>query len=123
LRVIVVEDNRDSLVTLVDLLRAEGHEARGVGSAREMLKVMDAFTPDVCLVDIGLPDRSGFDVAQDIRRIFGEARPKLIAVTAWTQGSDRMLAKIAGFDRHVGKPYDPNALLALVSELASDSSR
>jgi DNA-binding response OmpR family regulator len=119
----VVEDDRDSLFTLLDLLRSEGHVARGVGSAKEMWNILRDFAPDVCLVDIGLPDRSGYDIAQDMNRLLGEARPKLIAVTAWIKSSDRILAKLAGFDRHVGKPYDPNALLALVSDVASGSQR
>jgi DNA-binding response OmpR family regulator len=119
----VVEDDRDSLFTLLDLLRSEGHVARGVGSAKEMWNILRDFAPDVCLVDIGLPDRSGYDIAQDMNRLLGEARPKLIAVTAWTKSSDRILAKLAGFDRHVAKPYDPNALLALVSDVASPSDR
>jgi DNA-binding response OmpR family regulator len=123
LRVIVVEDDRDSLGTLVELLRSEGHEVRGVGSAKELWGAMPVFEPEVCLIDIGLPDRSGYDIAQEMVRRFGEDRPKMIAVTAWTQSSDRMLAKLAGFDHHVGKPYEPNALLALVSDLASGSGR
>jgi DNA-binding response OmpR family regulator len=123
LRVMVVEDDRDSLFTLLALLRSEGHVARGVGSAKEMWNIMRDFAPDVCLIDIGLPDRSGYDIAQEMGRLFGEARPKLIAVTAWVKSSDRILTKLAGFDRHVGKPYDPNALLALVSDIASGSHR
>jgi DNA-binding response OmpR family regulator len=123
LRVIVVEDDRDSLRTLVELLRSEGHEVRGVGSAKELWSTMPIFEPEVCLIDIGLPDRSGYDIAQEIVRRFGEDRPKMIAVTAWTQGSDRILAKLAGFDHHVAKPYESNALLALVLDLASGSGR
>jgi len=123
LRVIVVEDEKDSLLTLVDLLRSEGHEAKGVGSAKELWNIMFDFAPDVCLIDIGLPDRSGYDIAQEMVRRFGERRPKLVAVTAWTKASDRILAKIAGFDKHVSKPYDPSALLALVSDIASGSDR
>lgn len=123
LRVIVVEDEKDSLNTLVDLLLSEGHEVRGVGSAKELWATMRVFEPEVCLIDIGLPDRSGYDIAQAIVRRFGDERPKMVAVTAWTQSSDRILATIAGFDHHVGKPYDPNALLALVSDVARSSGR
>jgi DNA-binding response OmpR family regulator len=79
------------------------------------------FEPEVCLVDIGLPDRSGYDIAQEMVRRCGEDRPGMIAVTAWTQSSDRILAKLAGFDHHVAKPYEPNALLALVLDLAARS--
>ena len=123
LRVIVVEDEKDSLDTLVDLLECEGHEVRGVGSAKELWATMRVFEAEVCLIDIGLPDRSGYDIAQAIVRRFGDERPKMIAVTAWNQSADRILATIAGFDHHVGKPYDPNALLALVSDVADGSGR
>ena len=122
-RVIVVEDEKDSLSTLVGLLQSEGHEVRGVGSAKELWGTLPDFEPDICLVDIGLPDRSGYDIAQEMVRRFGDDRPKMIAVTAWTQSSDRILAKIAGFDRHVSKPYDPTALLALVSDITNGSGR
>jgi len=117
LRVIVVEDEKDSLSTLVGLLQSEGHEVRGVGSAKELWSTMPNFEPDICLIDIGLPDRSGYDIAQEMVRRYADARPKLVAVTAWTQSSDRILARIAGFHRHVAKPYDPTALLALVSDI------
>jgi DNA-binding response OmpR family regulator len=122
-RVIVVEDEKDSLNTLLDLLKSEGHDVRGVSSAKELWATMRVFEPEVCLIDIGLPDRSGYDIAQEMVRRFGDDRPKMIAVTAWIQSSDRILATLAGFDHHVAKPYDPNALLALVSDLAGDPGR
>jgi DNA-binding response OmpR family regulator len=102
-------------------LRGEGHETRGAGSAADLWRLIDAFDPDVVLLDIGLPDRSGYEVAQELRQRFGAERPKLIAVTAWNKSSDRILAQIAGFDHHVGKPYDPSALLSLVASLAPGS--
>jgi len=119
LRVLVVDDERDTVLMLSTLLRNEGHETRGAGSAADVWRLIDAFDPDVVLLDIGLPDRSGYEVAQELRKRFGEQRPKLIAVTAWNKSSDRILAQIAGFDHHVGKPYDPNTLLALVASLAT----
>ena len=119
LRVLVVEDEVDTLRTLVELLRSEGHITEGVRTSSHFWHLFHRFGPDVCLVDIGLPDRSGYDIAQEMLRRYGGDRPKLIAVTAWTKPSDRILARIAGFDRHVAKPYDPAALLALVSDIAS----
>ena len=121
LRVLVVEDERDSLRTLVELLRSEGHIAEGVPSASEFWRFFHRLGPSVCLIDIGLPDRSGYEIAQEMSRRYGRDRPKLIAVTAWTKHSDRILARIAGFDRHVAKPYDPTALLALVSDITRNS--
>jgi DNA-binding response OmpR family regulator len=117
LRVLVAEDDADTRRTLVELLRSEGHLAEGAVSASDFWRVFHRLGPAVCLIDIGLPDRSGYEIAQEMSRRYGNDRPKLVAVTAWTKPSDRILAKIAGFDRHVAKPYDPAALLALVSDV------
>ena len=117
LRVLVAEDDSDTRRTLVELLRSEGHLAEGAVSASDFWRVFHRLGPAVCLIDIGLPDRSGYEIAQEMTRRYGNDRPKLVAVTAWTKPSDRILAKIAGFDRHVAKPYDPTALLALVSDV------
>lgn len=122
LRVLVVEDEADTLRTLVELVRSEGHIVEGARSSKEFWRMFHRLGPAVCLIDIGLPDRSGYDIAQEMSRRYGKDRPKLIAVTAWTKASDRMLATMAGFDRHVAKPYDPAALLALVADLANDPS-
>ena len=98
------------------LLRSDGYEARAVGGAKAMWDNFGDFEPDVLLIDINLPDRSGYDLVRDLRRTYGDAapRPVLIAVTAWNKGSDKILAELAGFDHHLGKPYDPNFLLALL---------
>ena len=119
LRVLVVDDEKDQLLSLLMLLRAEGHEVAGVGSAKAMWDRIGEFEPDVVLLDIGLPDRSGYEVARDLRRTYGEksGSPVLIAVTAWNKSSDRILAVIAGFDHHVGKPYEPQSLLDLLRQV------
>ena len=119
----MAEDEADSLRTLVELLRSEGHIAEGALTAKEFWRLFHTIGPDVCLVDIGLPDRSGYDIAQEMGRRYGTDRPKLVAVTGWIKPSDRILARIAGFDRHVAKPYDPAALLALVSDIAQGSAQ
>src|SRR6185503_7775138 len=80
LRVLVVDDEHDTVLMLSALLRSEGHETRGAGSAADVWRLIDAFDPDVVLLDIGLPDRSGYEVAQELRKRFGAQRPKLIAV-------------------------------------------
>src|SRR5260221_5093781 len=95
LRVIVVEDEKDSLSTLVGLLQSEGHEVRGVGSAKALWSTMPNFEPDICLIDIRLPDRSGYDIAQAMVRRDADARPKLVPLTATTQTSERVLSMIA----------------------------
>src|SRR5207244_127026 len=106
LRVVVAEDEPDSLRTLVELLRSEGHLTEGALTSKEFWRLFHTIGPDVCLVDIGLPDRSGYEIAQEMLRRYRTDRPKLVAVTGWIKPSDRILARISGFDRHVAKPYD-----------------
>ena len=117
LRVLVVEDEPDALRTLVELLRSDSHITEGARSSKEFWELFHKLAPDVCLVDIGLPDRSGYEIAQEMSSRYGTDRPKLVAVTGWIQESDRILARIAGFDRHVAKPYDPAALLGVLADI------
>jgi CheY-like chemotaxis protein len=119
LRVLVVDDDRDEVLTLVALLRDEGHEARGAYRGKEVLDLVRDFDPHAVLLDIGMPDLNGYDAARQIRGRYGSASPLLIAVTGWKQASDRLLAQLAGFDHHVAKPYDPQLLLSLLKPLES----
>ncbi|HUQ74284.1 MAG TPA: response regulator [Burkholderiales bacterium] len=114
LRILVADDDRDAVASLVLLLRDEGHEVRGVYTGRDVLDKVRDFGPDVVLLDIGMPHITGYEVARALRERYASARPVLIAVTGRTQPGDRNLAQLAGFDHHVAKPYDPNALLALL---------
>jgi DNA-binding response OmpR family regulator len=115
LRVIVADDEPDVVSTLTALLNDEGHDVIGVESGVQVLSTVDAFDPDVVLLDIAMPGMSGFEIAKEIRRKYGEIRPLLIAITGrYKKASDRMLAEIVGFNHHVVKPYDPNELLALL---------
>jgi CheY-like chemotaxis protein len=118
LRILVADDERDQVATLALLLIDEGHEVREVYRGSEVLRMVRDFDPDVALIDIGMPGMTGYDVAREIRQLFGASRPLLIAITGWKQSSDRILAKLAGFDHHIAKPFDPNALLALIEPLA-----
>ena len=118
LRILVADDERDQVATLALLLIDEGHEVREVYRGSEVLRMVRDFDPDVALIDIGMPGMTGYDVAREIRQLFGDGRPLLIAITGWKQSSDRILAKLAGFDHHLAKPFDPNGLLALIEPLA-----
>jgi DNA-binding response OmpR family regulator len=117
LRVLVVDDERDAVLTLVALLRDDGYDARGAYRGKEVLDLIRDFAPHAVLLDIGMPDVNGYEVARQIRQRWGNVAPLLIAVTGWKQSSDRMLATMAGFDHHVAKPYDPQALLSLLAPL------
>ena len=115
LRVIVVDDERDSVDTLTALLNDEGHEVRGLTRAREVIEAVAEFNPDAVLLDIAMPDASGYELAKEIRRRYGEVKPMLIAISGrYKQASDKMLGQIVGFDHYLTKPYDPGLLLSLL---------
>lgn len=116
LRVLVADDERDTVLSLLMLLRTEGFEAKGVYRGLQLLDSLKTFDPDVVLVDIAMPDLSGFDVARAVREACGTDRPTLIAISGrFKQGADRILSQLAGFNHHLGKPYDAEALLGLLS--------
>ena len=114
LRVLVVDDNLDAAELLGHLLGAEGHEVKVVHDAASALEVAPQFLPDVALLDIGLPVMNGYELARRLRRRLGSAPCRLIAVTGYGQERDRARSRRAGFDVHLVKPMDPQALLALL---------
>lgn len=119
LRVLVADDDRDTVATLAAILNDEGHQVREVYRGTEVMRLLAEFDPDVALVDIGMPGMSGYDVAREVREKHGKVRPLLVAVTGWKKPSDRILAQIAGFDHHLAKPFEAKDLLALLEPLTS----
>ena len=116
LRVLVADDDRDAVFTLTMILRDEGHEVRCVYDGAAVISEAASFQPDVLLLDIGMPELSGYEVARYLRRRYGEdSGMVLIAVTGWKKPSDRILAKLAGFDHHLPKPLEPRALVGLLA--------
>jgi CheY-like chemotaxis protein len=118
-RVLVVDDERDTVLTLGILFRSEGVEVEMLRNGADVVAKVARFAPDVVLLDIGMPGRDGFTVAQDLRSRYGGGCPALVALTGLSSAEDKLMAKRAGFDHHVSKPYDPQALLALVASLAA----
>lgn len=117
LRVLVVDDDQDSVLTLTILLQDEGHDVRVAYSGGSALVVAHHFKPDAVFIDISLPDISGWEVARQLRSE-NAAAPLLIAVSGvYTKSADRILAKTVGFSHFVTKPYDPPALLALLDPM------
>ncbi len=119
LRVLVADDERDTVLTLALLLRDEGHTVKGLHSGEEVIAAVGDEQPDAVVLDIQLPGMSGYSVAQELRRMFHPAQgPLLIAISGkWVKPSDRMLARLAGFDHHLLKPCDPQQLLDLLAPL------
>jgi CheY-like chemotaxis protein len=123
LRILVADDDTDAVQILTALLREEGYEVRGVHRGTEVLQAIFHFAPDVVLLDIGMPQMTGYEVARALRERYGSARPVLIAVTGLTGDEDRQQALAAGFEHHVAKPYDPVALLGLIGQLSGRPDR
>jgi DNA-binding response OmpR family regulator len=117
LRVLIVDDDRDTLLTLGVLCRAEGMDVQMLRRGAAVPAAVAQFVPDVILLDIGLPDRSGFDVAEELTELYGEHGPLLIAVTAYTSEAEREMARVSGFHHFIAKPYDPQMLLRRLSLL------
>lgn len=122
LRILVVDDNVDSALTLAALLSMYGHEVCTAHDGLDALEEMSRFKPDVAILDIGMPKMNGYSVAKHIRSRSNETQPLLIAVTGWGQDEDRRRSKAAGFDHHLVKPVDPAALSALLSSRPMSST-
>jgi PAS domain S-box-containing protein len=105
-RVLVVDDNEDAAETLAMTLEFYGCEVRTAPTAARALEVLPEFAPAVALLDIGLPDMNGYDLARAVRQLPAGAGLTLIATTGWGQQKDRERAFAAGFDRHLTKPID-----------------
>ncbi len=117
-RVLVVDDNRDAADSLALLLRAHGLTVHVAYDGAQALDLAERVRPAVVLLDIGLPDMSGLEVARALRRAAWGARLTLIAVTGWGQPDDRRATREAGIDIHRVKPVAPEELLALIDAAA-----
>jgi CheY-like chemotaxis protein len=117
LRVLVVDDNVDSAEMLQILLGSMGHDAQLAHDGQSALALVASQRPDVVLLDIGLPDMDGYEVARQIRALHQQPM-RLIALTGWGHDEARQKALEAGFDRHLTKPADPDALERVLNEAA-----
>ena len=116
-RFLVVDDNADAAVTLATLLEMLGHTVSVAHSGEEALAAVGAFEPDIVVLDIGMPGMDGYEVARRLKRRTDLARPPLlVAATGWGTEADRSRALAAGFDRHLTKPIEMQALEAIVQE-------
>lgn len=117
LTVLVVDDNRDAADALAALLGMHGYDARAAYSGGDAIRQADAVRPDVVLLDIGMPETTGFDVARALRDYKRAPRPVIVAVTGASEPSDRLAARMAGFDHYLVKPVEINALVSLLGNL------
>jgi len=120
-RVLIVDDDADSADLLVQLLEMRGHDARSVNSASAAMAEAAEFRPHVAILDVGLPDMSGYELGQLLRNCEGLAECKLIAVTGYSGDSALARSKMAGFDLHLVKPVDLETLAqSVLADVAPD---
>ena len=109
-QILVADDNRDGAESLAMLLRMSGHEVWVAHTGTDALAMAAQRRPQIAILDIGMPGLSGYDIARRLRHEAWGERMILIAVTGWGQDTDRRKSKAAGFDHHLTKPVDINAL-------------
>jgi CheY-like chemotaxis protein len=109
-RALVVDDNHDAADTLAMMLELMGLQVRRLYEPRDVETEFAAFAPDVVFLDVGMPGRSGYDVASALRALPGGNEVLLVAITGWDQPEDRRRTQAAGFDQHLVKPPELDAI-------------
>lgn len=121
LKILVVDDDQDMVATLKVLLGDEGHEVWGVYRVGDAKIAFEHFKPDVVLLDIGLPDGSGFTLAQEMRERTDRACPLLIGITGlYRDGPERRLSGAVGLDHFLTKPFVVEHLLDVIRQRAAE---
>jgi PAS domain S-box-containing protein len=109
-RILIVDDNQDAADSLALLLQLDGHDTQAVYGSKAALERAQPYHPHVVLLDIGLPEMNGYEVARILRELPGLERVRLIALTGYGQAEDQARAQAAGFDAHLMKPVESLAL-------------
>jgi CheY-like chemotaxis protein len=123
LRVLVVDDNRDAADSLGVLLDVLGYEVRVAHDGNAALEAVGRFDPVLVLLDLGMPEMDGYEVARRLRAGPGGHALVIVALTGWGQEEDRQRSRAAGFDHHLVKPTDIDALQHLLAEVAQAQAR
>lgn len=114
-RILLVDDNQDTVHSLSRLLKRRGHEVATAFDGTTALEVAQSFRPEVLLLDLGLPDVDGYELARRLRA-GGFQHAPIIAISGYAQESDRARSRAAGFNYHFAKPVDFEALAELIVE-------
>lgn len=121
LRIMIVDDNQDAANTLEMFLGMAGHDVKIAYDAHSALAQAASVAPQVWLIDIGLPDMDGMELARRLRATEAATSASLIAVTGYSQEQDKKNSFDAGFDHHLVKPIDTERLLALLTQISASS--
>ena len=120
-RILIVDDSEDGAESLAMLLQCDGHETHKAHDGLAAIAAAERLRPDAVLLDIGLPGLNGYEVCRRIRREPWGKDLLLVALTGWGQEEDRHRSRDAGFDAHMVKPVDFDALLNLLGSIPSAS--
>jgi CheY-like chemotaxis protein len=122
LRILIADDNRDAAQTLAIMLRFDGHDVRTAYDGLEALATGQVFQPELVFLDIGMPVLDGYQTASQIReRAWGQS-VHLVALTGWSQETDRQKSVASGFADHIVKPADPDQLKAVIDRARAKKS-
>jgi CheY-like chemotaxis protein len=121
-KVLLIDDNADMRQTLAACLSMQGHDVREAGDGLSAVQLANEFAPDVIVVDIGLPEIDGYEVARRLRANASTREVRLVALTGYGQQEDKQKAVNAGFDEHLTKPVDPATLEQVVAGVPQSPS-
>ena len=123
LSIFIFDDDGDTVSTLAAILRDEGHVVVTAENATTALEQIRHYKPDVCILDIVMPGKSGFDIARELKAMNLPHPPVVIFISGvYTKPSDSLMAKSSmGFAHFIRKPADPVELVALLDRIASDA--
>ena len=121
-RILVVDDNRDSAMSLAILLKLTGHETHTASDGVEAVEAAATFKPDVILMDIGLPKLNGYEACRRIREQPWGKNMVVVALTGWGQEDDRQKSKEVGFNTHMVKPVELSALMILLAGMQTPTA-
>jgi CheY-like chemotaxis protein/anti-sigma regulatory factor (Ser/Thr protein kinase) len=116
-RILIVDDNEDARFLLSEILVAVGHEVKTAGDGVGALTLVKGFTPEVAILDIGLPVMDGYELAAQLREALTTVAPHMIALTGYGQPADQERTRAAGFAQHLVKPVDVRRLLDSIAQL------
>lgn len=118
--IVIADDDPDTVLTLATLLEQDGYRVYGFGTGREAVAAARLYRADVLIVDIQMPDMTGYDIARTAREQMQRAQqpaPLLIAISGrWQSETDMLLSVVVGFDRYFPKPCEPRELLACIED-------
>jgi CheY-like chemotaxis protein len=116
--ILIADDSADTVLTLGEILRDEGYVVHTCTNATFVIEAVERYKPDICILDIVMPGRTGFSLVREIIAMNLAKRPVLIAMSAvFNKASERPLLYSAGFDHVMPKPADPQELLQLIDEV------